>query len=513
MTTLAFLSAPSIALHPRRSAFRTSDPSPFPALPLRHRSLCMIGKDSSRQAPRPVAQNAEKLDRVVCKFGGSSLADSTRLKEVTNLVKLQIRRSNKMPVVILSAMGPSTNELLNAGERALTTGIVDMSSIRMRAYEACDAFSLDKQALVDPLLHNVDELLVGIKFIKELSPRTLDYLVSFGERLSVRIFAAHLRQNEDIEAVHVDAFDAGFITNSNFKGAQLLDSTFENIHQYFESRIGNNRLAVVTGFIAKDEQGNITTLGRGGSDLTAATIGAALGTTEVQVWKDVDGIMSTDPRIVGNAVPVPSISFEEAAEMAYFGAKVLHPSAMQPAMKRNIPVRVKNSYNPDHPGTVITQNRAFDEQKPVTAISLKKNVQIVDIISTRMLGAFGFLAEVFNTFARHEISIDMVATSEVSISVTLDTGVCDNKKLLQLQSDLGSAANVSFSKTNKAIVSMVSDSSRSCAVVGRAITALDRAGVRVLMISHGASKYNISITIEGNDAKKAVQVIHEEFFH
>ncbi|CAN8063846.1 unnamed protein product [Agarophyton chilense] len=453
-----------------------------------------------------------KLDRVVCKFGGSSLANADRLREVTKLVLGQIECTKKMPIVVLSAMGPSTNDLLTAGERALNQGIVDTTSIRFRAYEACESLSLNKQDLVDPLLHNLDELLVGIKFIKELSPRTLDYLVSFGERLSVRIFAAHLRQNESIPAEHVDAYDAGFVTNSSFTRAELLEQSFENVRHFFDTCIKDDHLAVVTGFIAKDRNGNITTLGRGGSDLTAATIGAALGTSEVQVWKDVDGILSTDPRIVTEAVPIPSISFEEAAEMAFFGAKVLHPIAMQPAMKYNVPVRVKNSYNPDHPGTVILRERVLGSVNPVTAISVKRNVQIVDIVSTRMLGASGFLAEVFKCFAYHKVSVDMIATSEVSISMTLDNSVCDSETLIQLKEDLSNYALVSLSERNKAIISLVSDSSRSSSVVGRAVSVLDRTGVTVLMISQGASKYNISITIESEDANTAVRVIHDEFF-
>lgn len=479
---------------------------------------------TANQAPKPtqvpdlaavtgVPTGATKLQRVVCKFGGSSLADADRLQEVTKLVRLQIDASVKKPIIVLSAMGPSTNELLVAGDRALVNGIVDTSTVRDRAYQACEALGLSKEDLVDPLLHNLDELLVGVKFIKELSPRTKDYLVSFGERLSVRIFAAHLRINEGIAAERIDAFEAGFVSNSNFTRAELHPKTYDNVKKYFSKVVGDDHVAVVTGFIAKDEKGNITTLGRGGSDLTACVLGAALGVTEVQVWKDVDGILSTDPRIVKNAVPVPNISFEEAAEMAFFGAKILHPEAMLPAMRSNVPVRVKNSYNPAHPGTVIVQSRHFNTDNPVTAISLKKNVQIVDVVSTRMLGASGFLAEVFKAFSLHKISVDMIATSEVSISMTLDKAVCEDDTLLVLQSELAEIANVQFSLNDKAIISLVSDSARSSSVVGRAMLALDRSGVRVLMISQGASKYNVSVTVDMEHASEAVKAVHDEFFH
>lgn len=466
--------------------------------------------EPSTKSPRTSV--AEKLDRVVCKFGGSSLADSSRLLEVGKLVRLQIEASDKMPVVVLSAMGSGTNELLEAGNRALNSGIVDTSAIRDRAHEACDTLGLSKEDLVDPLIHQLDELLVGVKFIKELSPRTKDYLVSFGERLSVRIFAAHLRVNEGISAEHVDAFDAGFKTNSAFNRADLCEDTFSDVRKYFTDYIGTDKVAVVTGFIAKDSDGNITTLGRGGSDLTACVIGASLGVTEVQVWKDVDGILSTDPRIIKNAVPVPELSFNEAAEMAFFGAKILHPAAMQPAMRFNIPVRVKNSYNPSHPGTVIVESRESQRKNPMTAISLKKNVQVIDIVSTRMLGASGFLSEVFKAFAAHQISIDMIATSEVSISMTLDNAVADDDLLESLRQDLSNVASVTFSKNDKAIVSMVSDSTKSSTVVGRAVSALNREGIRVLMISQGASKVNVSVTIDMEHSARAIQAIHAEFF-
>lgn len=462
-------------------------------------------------APTKTASSVE-LDRVVCKFGGSSLADATRLQEVAKLVRLQQDRTRQPPIVVLSAMGPSTNELLAAANRALNEGVVDLSSIKARAHEACKTLSLNAEELCDPLLINLDQLLLGVKFIKELSPRTLDYLVSFGERLSVRIFAAHLARNEGIPAMHVDAFDAGFLSDSSFTNAELDESTFPAVKKYFSESVPDDVVVVVTGFIAKDAAGDITTLGRGGSDLTAAALGAAIGASEVQVWKDVDGILSTDPRIVSDAVPVPSVSFEEAAEMAFFGAKVLHPSAMHPAMRWDIPVRVKNSYNPSHPGTVIVRERSTGAENPVTAVSLKKNVQIVDVVSTRMLGAYGFLAEVFKAFAARKVSVDTIATSEVSVSMTLDDACCDAESERFLKEELGQIARVDFSENDKAIVSLVSNTARGGEVVGRAVSALNENGIQILMISQGASKINISLVIDGQCAKDAVRIVHKEFF-
>lgn len=496
-------------------AVPASVPSPSHRPAAAAATLRMAVASSSSDAPAAVGESSAvdgvALDRVVCKFGGSSLANAERLREVTKLVKMQLDASAKPPIVVLSAMGPSTNELLSAGERALIEGVVDMTSIRNRAYEACEDLGLPKEDLVDPLLLNLDQLLLGVKFIKELSPRTMDYLVSFGERLSVRIFAAHLRQNEGLPARAVDAFDAGFRSNSMFTNAELCDVTESQVSAFFASSLPTDAVAVVTGFIAKDEDGNITTLGRGGSDLTASTIGAALGVTEVQVWKDVDGILSTDPRIVKAAVPVPSVMFEEAAEMAYFGAKVLHPIAMMPAMRANIPVRVKNSYNPSHPGTVIVRERAVETENPVTAISVKRGVQLVDIVSTRMLGAYGFLAEVFKLFATHRVSVDMIATSEVSVSLTLEAAKQDSRVMDALADDLRQVARVDFS-SDHAIISLVANIKRSSEVLARSMHVLSEAGIEVQMISQGASKYNISMIVADAEATRAIELVHKAFF-
>lgn len=514
---MAFLAPAPVRPTLRTTSFRRQATSnrPHPShLSLRRPRLTATA--ATKAAPTsPSAATSRPLDRVVCKFGGSSLANAERLREVTKLVRLQADASSQPPIVVLSAMGPSTNELLDAGRRALVDGVVDMSSIRNRAYEACEALGLPKEELVDPLLLNLDQLLLGVKFIKELSPRTLDYLVSFGERLAVRIFASNLRKNEGVGAMYVDSFEMGFLTDSQFGNAELCTVTQDNIRSFVDKHVGKSKIAVVTGFIAKDADGNITTLGRGGSDLTASTIGAAIGATEVQVWKDVDGILSTDPRIVPGAVPVPCVGFDEAAEMAYFGAKILHPMAMLPARAANVPVRVKNSYNPTHPGTVILAQRdsSIDggNSGPVTAISVKKSVQLVDICSTRMLGAYGFLSEVFKTFSLHKVSVDVIATSEVSISMTLNESAADEGTREGLVADLGSTATVRFT-TGKAIVSLVSHESSSSEIVGRAATCLHKCGIEVQMVSQGASKHNISFIVEENEANTAVRELHKEFF-
>lgn len=287
------------------------------------------------------------------KFGGSSLANADRIHHVTQLIKSQIAAGYRPRAVICSAMGKTTNSLLSAGDYALE-GRVNIDSIRTLHNAALDEFDISENVRkeITDLLQECEDMLNGVRLIQELSPKSLDQLVSYGERCSVRIVAARLNQI-GVPAQAFDAWEVGVLTDSNFGDAKLLPSSEEAIRNVFQNRIDPDIVAVVTGFIGHDPEKKITTLGRGGSDLTATAIGAACKLDEIQVWKDVDGILSADPRLVPNAVPVDDVSYDEASELAYFGAQVLHPIAMQPAMKYDVPVRVKNSYNPDAEGTVI----------------------------------------------------------------------------------------------------------------------------------------------------------------
>lgn len=267
---------------------------------------------------------------------------------------------------------------------------------------------------------------------------------------------------------------------------------------------------MVTGFIGHDDQGRITTLGRGGSDLTASTLGAAVPVDEIQVWKDVNGIMTANPKVVPDAIPVPYVTFEEASELAYFGAEILHPISMVPAMRYNIPVRVKNSYNPDHPGTVITASK--EAATLVTAITSKRNVDLVDIVSTWMLGQYGFLSRVFSIFEEQKVSVDCVATSEVSISLTLDKKQQDDTKEQRLVDALSEVASVTV-HPNRAIISLIANVKRSSEVLSIVFDALKEAGIQVEMLSQGASKVNISLIVKDEDAERATKVLHDSFFH
>jgi len=442
---------------------------------------------------------------IVMKFGGSSVADASRLRHVADIVKTQLQRK---PVLVLSAMGDTTDHLLEAGNLALTEGKVVIKHVEKLHQETIKALKLTSvQKEITSLMDELSRLLSGIALIRELTPRTKDYLVSFGERLSVRIAAAFLK-SLSMNAKAFDAWDLGFLSDSNYVKAELLKESWDLIPEKILPLIKGNVLPVVTGFLAKDENDSITTLGRGGSDLSATMIAASCKAEEVQVWKDVDGILTADPRIVKNTKPVQHVTYEEASELAYFGAQVLHPRAMQPCMKTGTPVLVKNSYNIEAPGTRIEHVSAVTKKSPpVRAITSKHKITLIDIVSTRMLGQVGFLSEVFSIFAKNNISIDMVATSEVSVSLTLDTAY----ELAEVKKELNKFASVEV-KTGKAIISIISNVKRSSEILARAFRICQLIGVPVQMISQGASKVNISFIVNDTEAAEVVKALHMDFF-
>jgi len=439
---------------------------------------------------------------IVMKFGGSSVANADRIKHVASIIKAY---AHKNPIVVLSAMGDTTDHLLEAADIAVT-GEVNFSQVEKLHLETAEILGVNKEPVIE-LLEELKNLLTGISMLKELTKRTRDYLVSFGERLSVRMMAEYL-SHDGTPAQFYDSWDVGFISDSNFMSAELLEDVWTTIPKAFASYAdgSDKRIPIVTGFIAKDKNGYITTLGRGGSDLSATMIGAALKVEEVQTWKDVDGILTADPRIVKEARTVPVVTYEESAELAYFGAQVLHPRSMNPCRKTGTPVRVKNSYNIESPGSIIIENHD-KKPVPVRAITAVKNVRVIDITSTRMLGASGFMAHIFNQFLKWNISVDMIATSEVSVSTTVNT----DRDLTGFLEDLSHVAACEI-KENKAIVTVICDVSRSSQILAACFATLEKAGINVQMISQGASKVNISMVCENSELPQVVNTLHAAFF-
>lgn len=471
-----------------------------------------------------VAENLRALSQhfsVVMKFGGSSVASAGRMREVADLV---LSFPDEQPIVVLSAMGKTTNNLLQAGETAVSCGVAKSCTIKELNVVKELHLSTAKELHVDPgviaeLLEELSQLITGISLMKELTNRTKDYLVSFGERLSTRIFAAYLRQR-GVKARQYDALDIGFITTDEFTNADILEATYPAVAKRLSSdwSMDPGIIPVVTGFLGKGQKTEaVTTLGRGGSDLTATALGKALGLREIQVWKDVDGVLTCDPNIHPAATAVPFLTFDEAAELAYFGAQVLHPQSMRPAREGNIPVRVKNSYNPQAPGTLIRKSRDLSETF-LTSIVVKRNVTMLDIVSTRMLGQFGFLARVFTIFEKLGISVDVVATSEVSISLTLDPSKLWSRELIQQASELDHMVQelekISVVKLlqKRSIISLIGNVERSSYILEKVFCVFREKGINVQMISQGASKVNISLIVNDDEAEHCVKALHVAFF-
>ncbi|XP_062105341.1 aspartokinase 2, chloroplastic-like isoform X1 [Humulus lupulus] len=466
-----------------------------------------------------LGENDKQLSCVM-KFGGSSVASAERMREVADLI---LSFPEERPVIVLSAMGKTTNKLLLAGETAVSCGVANVSSIEELSFiqelhhRTVDELGIDRSVIAS-YLEELEQLLKGIAMMKELTLRTKDYLVSFGECMSTRIFAAYLNKI-GVKARQYDAFEIGFITTDDFTNADIMEATYPALKKRLHSDwISDPAIPIVTGFLGKGWRScAVTTLGRGGSDLTATTIGKALGLREIQVWKDVDGVLTCDPNIYPHAEPVPYLTFDEAAELAYFGAQVLHPQSMRPAREGDVPVRVKNSYNPKAPGTLITRNR--DMTKAVlTSIVLKRNVTMLDIASTRMLGQYGFLAKVFSIFEDLGISVDVVATSEVSISLTLDPSKLWSRELIQQASELDHVVEelekIAVVKLlqHRSIISLIGNVQRSSLILEKAFRVLRTNGVNVQMISQGASKVNISLIVNDDEAEQCVRALHQAFF-
>ena len=453
------------------------------------------------------------MSLVVMKFGGTSVEDPAAIGRTAAIVAGRVAMG-KQTVVVVSAMAKVTDQLLRAASCAAAgdrTGALAISSrLRSRHRDTACALVKDQAATaelqnaIDEKFDSLDEILRGLAAILELTPRISDLIVSYGERISSRIVAAAFLER-GINAAHVDARDI-IVTDSQFQKAVPQDALIEKrAHEHLRPHIDQGRVPVMGGFIASNEAGITTTLGRGGSDFTGALIGGALSADAIEIWTDVDGIMTSDPRVCPDALRVKVISFEEAAELAYFGAKVLHPATILPAVKKNIPVLVLNSRNASCEGTRIT-SLAPHCRSPFKSIAVKKKLSIIDVVASRMLMTHGYMKDIFTIFDKHQCPVDMVSTSEVSVSLSVDS----NDKLPELAADLSQLADVKY-EGRKALVCLVGEDIRGRnGMAAQVFNAIRHINVR--MISQGASEINMSFMIDEDDADEAVRSLHAAFF-
>src|SRR4051812_7527924 len=453
------------------------------------------------------------MSLVVMKFGGTSVEDPAAIERTASIVSGRVSMG-KHPVVVVSAMAKVTDQLLRCAAAASMgdrTGALAISS-RLRSRHRDTAAALVKNPKesatlvnwIDNKFDQLDEVLRGLAAILELTPRISDLIVSYGERLSSRMIAAAFCER-GLDAVHVDAREV-ILTDSQFQKAIPIDSAIDKrACEKVRPLVDEGKVPVMGGFIASNEAGITTTLGRGGSDFTGALIGGALAADAIEIWTDVDGIMTSDPRVCPDALRVKVISFEEAAELAYFGAKVLHPATILPAVKKNIPVLVLNSKNPANEGTQIT-SVAPHCKSPFKSIAVKKKLSIIDVVASRMLMTHGYLKAIFDIFDKYQCPVDMVSTSEVSVSLTVDS----NEKLPLIAADLSKLADVNY-EGKKALVCLVGEDIRGQSGMAAQVFGAIR-HVNVRMISQGASEINMSFMIDEEDADEAVRSLHSTFF-
>jgi aspartate kinase len=447
---------------------------------------------------------------IVMKFGGTSVEDAKAIERVAAIVKGRLAQK---PVVVVSAMAKVTDTLLTmaksagAGERK--TALKLCRSLQERHYNTASellgtALFTEFHSELGADFEALDELLRGISAVGEITPRTTDHVASFGEALSSRIVAAAFAAR-GLSGVHVDSREVLVTDNDYTQAVPQFEETNARLRERVQPLLDAGKVPVMGGFIGSNRAGITTTIGRGGSDFSAAIFGAGLNAERIEIWTDVDGILTTDPRICPEARRIKVISFDEAAELAYFGAKVLHPATVLPAIQKSIPVYVLNSRNPSCEGTCIT-NHAPQGRNLFKAIAAKKRITIVEVAAPRMLLAHGFLKAIFDAFDRHKVAVDVVSTSEVSVSLTVDS----NQAIPALAADLAKLADVKY-EGRKAIVCVVGENLREKPGVA-ALVFRELADKKIRMISQGASEINLTFVIEEDEVPDVVQRLHKTFF-
>jgi aspartate kinase len=447
---------------------------------------------------------------IVMKFGGTSVADADA---ITRLRRIVTARPEDVPIVVVSAMSRVTDRLFAlaaAAERRDDAAVAaGLEELRTRHIDTAAVLTSGPRrdtlaAQLNAELDDLRALLKAASILRSATAATLDAVASTGELLSSRIVAAAFEE-AGVAAQWIDARRAVITDDNHTSAAPLMEQTRIAAAREFGPALTAGRTAVVGGFVGATPEEVTTTLGRGGSDYSAAIIGAVLNAAEIQIWTDVDGMLTADPRIIDRPQVVPHLSFAEASELAYFGAKVLHPSTILPAVDQDIPVRILNSRRPEAAGTVITAAPTTHETA-LTALACKRSVTVIDITSTRMLMAHGFLKRLFDVFERFQTAVDVVTTSEVSVSVTVD----DDRRLGGLVEALREFADVRV-ESNMAILSAVGDSLRAePRIASRVLAAIDEFPFR--MVSQAASRRNVTVVLRDGDVAGAMARLHEAFF-
>ena len=457
--------------------------------------------------------------RFLMKFGGTSVADAQCIRRVVDILQKHHKAGDELAVVV-SAQRGVTDQLIALAE-ALPTA-KDSSAIMpliqalgKRHITTLEGAAPDNVAevgsVIEERLESLQNILFAVYNLRELTPRSKDYIISYGERLLAPILAAAIRER-GIPSTVLDGCEAGILTTPSHGESTALPESDERIKGRVGSLLGTE-IPVIMGFMGCTSEGIVTTLGRSGSDYSASIIGAGIDADEIWIWTDVDGIMTSDPRVINDARVLKSVSFIEVMELSYFGAKVMHPRSIDPAMRKNIPVRVKNTFNPAHPGTMIVKD-GYRDSRVVKALTYIENVGSININGAQMFGRPGVAKAIFTALADNAVNVMMISqgSSEANISLIVDEAhLITAVNVLQFLVEQGIVREVTHTHDVCAVAVIGAGMAGAVGTGGRIFTALGRTGVNVMMISQGSSEANISFVVRQEDGPRAVRVLHDEF--
>ena len=464
------------------------------------------------------------MNKIVMKFGGTSVATGENIRNVAGLVAESVKQGCQV-VVVVSALDGVTDELFEAAEQARKEKQEYIQAFKQRMLDKHSAAIMkaiknstvrkEVEQTVKKIIDELEKVLTGICYVGELTPKSKDYVLSFGERLSAPIVCGTIRDLK-FSSQSFTGKEAGIVTDSNFGDANpLFNVTVHQLKERIEPLLEEKVIPVVSGYIAATQDGVVTTLGRGGSDYTATLIGAALAVDEVWIWTDVDGIMTADPKIISSARLLPQLSYQEAAEMAIFGAKAMHPRALEPIMKENIPARIRNVLNPKNMGTLISREQTTKRQDAVKAVAMIKDVALINVSGGGMVGAPGSYARILDLLGKNAINVMMIsaAASEANISIVIRRNQL-GRALSALEIALlgrGFASDVTTEDDVCVIAAMGANMKGTPGIASRIFTTQARNCINIRMIAQGSSELNISFVVKEKDGKAAAQAIHDEF--
>jgi aspartate kinase len=457
------------------------------------------------------------------KFGGTAVDSGKKIVQITNLMKSYHDKGNEI-IGVFSAVTGMTDEILNVSgyvlkrdKRKIKDFIDSTRELHVDIIEDCiknKSYKTKAIQVVEALLIEMENILNGIVMLTEVTEKALDYMLSFGERLLTPIVSYSLL-DKGLDSVYLTGQEAGILTDSKFGHARpLLDTTRIRVKYHIDPLLKENKIPVITGFIGADQNGNITTLGRSGSDYTATIIAVCIDADEVWLWTDVNGLMTADPDLVKDARVLKEVSFAEAIELSLFGAKYMHPRALEPVMDTRIPIRIKNAFNLSNKGTVISKNPSKSSQKIVKSIIAIRNTALIDVSGGGMVGAPGTAAKIFDALARKKVNIMMISQSpsESSISMVVKRDDLDAATTTLDHTMLDKVIKNVRVKEDVAVIAVVGSGMRGIkGIAAKVFSSVSKNNINVIMIAQGSSELNLAFVVDNTDCEKAVRSLHQTF--